>query len=202
MRWGTEKTNGTEQKNWIGAGGGGERLRRDAGGDAMAHAHRACTGSTSTGDLFGPGGVYRGPARLALATVRSPGTAFYACKQVEIGARSPPSIARWIFSNTNARGGGSFAMSVGEQEILREARRVLRKLASGKRLVASDAGRFAVTATGSLRNAVKVDRETVEAFGRATGSRLGVELRIVTATGAQVLATERSVSHSYRPNPS
>lgn len=55
-------------------------------------------------------------------------------------------------------------MSVGEQEILREARRVLRRLAGGKRLVACDAQRFAITATGSLRNAVKVERETVEAF--------------------------------------
>jgi hypothetical protein len=55
-------------------------------------------------------------------------------------------------------------MSVGEQEILREARRVLRKLADGKRLVTCDAQRFAITATGSLRNAVKVERETVEAF--------------------------------------
>jgi hypothetical protein len=55
-------------------------------------------------------------------------------------------------------------MSVGEQEVLREARRVLRKLASGKRLVAYDRGRYAVTGTGALRNAVKVERRTVEAF--------------------------------------
>jgi len=55
-------------------------------------------------------------------------------------------------------------MSVGEQEVLREARRVLRKLASGKRLVAYDAERFAVTGTGALRNAVKVERATVDAF--------------------------------------
>jgi hypothetical protein len=55
-------------------------------------------------------------------------------------------------------------MSVGEQEVLREARRVLRKLASGKRLVVYDRGRYAVTGTGALRNAVKVERRTVEAF--------------------------------------
>ncbi|HVZ68779.1 MAG TPA: DUF6456 domain-containing protein [Rhizomicrobium sp.] len=55
-------------------------------------------------------------------------------------------------------------MSAGEQEILREARRVLRKLASGKRLVMCDADRFAVTGTGALRNAMKVDRTTVDAF--------------------------------------
>lgn len=55
-------------------------------------------------------------------------------------------------------------MSVGEQEVLREARRVLRKLASGKRLVAYDRGRYAVTGTGALRNAVKVECRTVEAF--------------------------------------
>lgn len=55
-------------------------------------------------------------------------------------------------------------MSMGEQEILREARRVLRRLASGKRLVACDARRFAISATGSPRNAIKVNRETVEAF--------------------------------------
>jgi hypothetical protein len=55
-------------------------------------------------------------------------------------------------------------MSVGEQEVIREARRVLRKLASGKRLVAYDRGRFAVTGTGAMRNAVKVERRTVEAF--------------------------------------
>ncbi len=55
-------------------------------------------------------------------------------------------------------------MSAGEQEILREARRVLHRLAGGKRLVACGRGRFAITATGSLRNAIKVERETVEAF--------------------------------------
>ena len=55
-------------------------------------------------------------------------------------------------------------MSVGEQEVMREARRVLRKLASGKRLVACDAARFAVTGTGAMRNAMKVERRTVEAF--------------------------------------
>jgi hypothetical protein len=55
-------------------------------------------------------------------------------------------------------------MSAGEQEVLREARRVLRKLAGGKRLVACDGDRFAVTGTGALRNAVKVERATVDAF--------------------------------------
>jgi hypothetical protein len=55
-------------------------------------------------------------------------------------------------------------MSAGEQEVLREARRILRKLANGKRLVACDSARFALTGTGALRNAVKVDRSTVDAF--------------------------------------
>jgi len=55
-------------------------------------------------------------------------------------------------------------MSMGEQEVIREARRVLRKLASGKRLVACDGARFAVTGTGAMRNAMKVERRAVEAF--------------------------------------
>lgn len=55
-------------------------------------------------------------------------------------------------------------MSAGEQEVIREARRVLHKLASGKRLVAYDKGRYAVTGTGAMRNAMKVERQTVEAF--------------------------------------
>lgn len=55
-------------------------------------------------------------------------------------------------------------MSVGEQEVMREARRVLHKLASGKRLVAYDKGRYAVTGTGAMRNAMKVECRTVEAF--------------------------------------
>jgi hypothetical protein len=55
-------------------------------------------------------------------------------------------------------------MSVGEQELVREARRVLRRLAGGKRLVAYDTQRFAVTGTGAMRNAMKVDRRMVEAF--------------------------------------
>lgn len=55
-------------------------------------------------------------------------------------------------------------MSIGEQEVIREARRVLRKLASGKRLVVCDKARFAVTGTGAMRNAMKVERQTVEAF--------------------------------------
>src|SRR6185312_2820307 len=63
-----------------------------------------------------------------------------------------------------AQGGGGVAMSMGEQEVIREARRVLRKLASGKRLVACDGARFAVTGTGAMRNAMKVERRTVEAF--------------------------------------
>jgi len=55
-------------------------------------------------------------------------------------------------------------MSAGEQEVMREARRVLRKLSGGKRLVRYDAQRFAVTGTGALRNAMKVERTTVDAF--------------------------------------
>src|SRR5262249_3031852 len=63
-----------------------------------------------------------------------------------------------------AQGGGGVAMSVGEQEVMREARRVLHKLASGKRLVAYDKARYAVTGTGARRNARKVERPTVGAF--------------------------------------
>ena len=55
-------------------------------------------------------------------------------------------------------------MSVGEQEMLREARRVLHRLAGGKRLVVCDGGRFAITATGLRRNTIKIEREMVEAF--------------------------------------
>lgn len=54
-------------------------------------------------------------------------------------------------------------MSAAEQELLREGRRVLRKLANGKKLVAFDKERFIVTGSGK-RNAMKVDRAMVRAF--------------------------------------
>lgn len=65
-------------------------------------------------------------------------------------------------------------MSMGEMEVVREGRRVLRKLAEGKRLAMCDADRYAITKLGMRKNAVKVERETVEAFlsrGWLNGSR-------------------------------
>jgi hypothetical protein len=51
-----------------------------------------------------------------------------------------------------------------EQQLFREARRVLRKLGGNARLVAIDRRRFMVTGTRARRGAIRIERETVEAL--------------------------------------